>query len=357
MDINIMMDKEIQNLISKANNYTKRKNDKLFFRTFGPDIVRKAFTRNKWNKKGVQVPPFLIASIAASCNLNCSGCYARAGGNCGDNNLNEMTAEQWDVVFNDADELGVSFILLAGGEPSMRSDVIREAAKHKKIVFPVFTNGTFTDEDIINLYKENQNLVPIISVEGDDDVTDARRGKGVSSKVKEFIAALKKEDIMFGVSITVTTENYKDVSRSDFVESLHNDGCGAIIYVEYVPSDENSHHLVLSENQLKELDNDTRKMKDKYDDMIIISFPGDEDMMGGCLAAGRGFFHINPSGGAEPCPFSPYSKMDLKKSSIVDVLKSDYFDELRKLTGEKHTHYGGCTLFNERENVQMLLAR
>lgn len=78
-------------------------------------------------------------------------------------------------------------------------------------------------------------------------------------------------------------------------------------------------------------------------------------MMGGCLAAGRGFFHIDPGGEAEPCPFSPYSKLNVKETGILDVLKSDYFAELRVITKDKHDHYGGCTLYNERASVKSLI--
>jgi MoaA/NifB/PqqE/SkfB family radical SAM enzyme len=53
--------------------------------------------------------------------------------------------------------------------------------------------------------------------------------------------------------------------------------------------------------------------------MIFISFPGDEKTSGGCLAAGRGFFHINSHGGAEPCPASPYSDINVRDSSLLDL--------------------------------------
>lgn len=178
MDINVIIDKEIRDLISRVKKYHGRfENRKSFFNMFGGDIIKKSMTRKKWNNKGVQIPPFLIASISSDCNLNCSGCYARADGGCvGKNTISEMTAGQWSCIFHEADDLGISFILLAGGEPGMRPDVIREASKHKNIIFPIFTNGTLMSDEDIELYRENGHLIPMISIEGDEEQTDSRRG-------------------------------------------------------------------------------------------------------------------------------------------------------------------------------------
>ena len=89
--------------------------------------------------------------------------------------------------------------------------------------------------------------------------------------------------------------------------------------------------------------------------MILISFPGDEKSSGGCLAAGRGFFHINPYGGAEPCPFSPYSDINVSKTSLLQAIDSKLFTKLRSggiLTGE---HSGGCVLFEKHTDVKNLI--
>ena len=90
-------------------------------------------------------------------------------------------------------------------------------------------------------------------------------------------------------------------------------------------------------------------------DMMYISFPGDEKSSGGCLAAGRGFFHINSHGGAEPCPFSPYSDINVRDTSLREALNSGLFTALRSgdiLAGE---HIGGCVLHEKRDQVEAIL--
>ena len=97
-------------------------------------------------------------------------------------------------------------------------------------------------------------------------------------------------------------------------------------------------------------------MRENYPDMVFVSFPGDEESAGGCLAAGRGFFHINSHGGAEPCPFSPYSDINVRDTSLKEALRSPLFVSLRDqniLTGE---HSGGCVLFEKRAEVEAIMS-
>ena len=98
------------------------------------------------------------------------------------------------------------------------------------------------------------------------------------------------------------------------------------------------------------------RLRDTYEDMIFISFPGDEKTSGGCLAAGRGFFHINSHGGAEPCPFSPYSDTNLKNVSLKEAINSPLFKNLRDNNLLMEEHSGGCVLFERQEQVKQLIA-
>ena len=68
--------------------------------------------------RGEHIPPFLIASITSNCNLHCAGCYARHNHACTDGKATaQLTDNEWKNIFTEAKELGIGFILLAGGEP------------------------------------------------------------------------------------------------------------------------------------------------------------------------------------------------------------------------------------------------
>lgn len=280
--------------------------ESFFLMQYAKESLEAGRLRKEAEERGEHIPPFLIASITQQCNLHCKGCYARANHSCFDGAVREnLTAGQWGNIFEQAAELGIGFILLAGGEPFMRRDVLEAAAGQKKILFPVFTNGTMIDTDFRKLLCENRNLIPILSMEGKKDTTDARRGKGTYQKLRQTMQELQENGILFGASVTVQKQNMQEVLSREFTEALFLAGCRALVYVEYVPADRSSADLAPDEKDRVYIEDRLRQLRETQKELLFLSFPGDEKSSGGCLAAGRGFFHINPTGGAEPCPFSP----------------------------------------------------
>ena len=312
--------------------------------------------RMEAEKNGEHIPPFLIASIASTCNLHCAGCYSRANHACEDKAaVDQLTDDEWFRIFNEAKEMGVGFILLAGGEPLLRPDIIHRAGKIPDILFPVFTNGTLINETYIETFSKYRNVVPVLSIEGNETITDERRGKGVYDKLIQVMKDLQKNKILYGASITVTKSNMMDVTNEKFLHTLHDRGCKVLFYVEYVPVTEETRELAPGDTEREYLNQAILRLRKEYEDIVFVSFPGDEKTSGGCLAAGRGFFHINSHGGAEPCPFSPYSDVNVKNGSIRDALASPLFLRLQAANVLLDEHAGGCVLFEKREKVEELL--
>ena len=332
--------------------------EKAFMMSFAKASRAASQKRRAAEKTGEHIPPFLIASITSACNLHCAGCYSRSNNACCDQKpIDQLTAAEWDRIFCEAEELGISFILLAGGEPLMRYDVLQKAAGHGNILFPIFTNGTFLHEKYLSFLDANRNLLPIISIEGDEAVTDARRGDGVYQQVTNAMQSIRDRGMIFGASVTVTTENIDEVYSDAFLDSLSALGCKAVIYVEYVPVTEESRHLAPTETEQKRMRKAVRRLRRVRRNMVFIAFPGDEKSSGGCVAAGRGFFHINSHGGAEPCPFSPYSDSNVRDTSLREALRSPLFRALQTEGLLKDDHVGGCTLYLQREKVEAIVNR
>ena len=307
---------------------------------------------------GTHVPPFLIASITASCNLFCTGCYARENGICSESSAKTaMTAAEWEALFTQAQDLGVAFILLAGGEPLLRREVIQVASRFDRIIFPIFTNGTLVDAEYLELFHTHRNLLPIISLEGTESATDVRRGTGVYARLMQTIKAMDTKGIFHGVSLTVTRRNLDEITSDFFINQLRDTGSRVVFFIEYVPVAEGTGDLAPDDACRTRLEVRQAELRQHYSRMLFLSFPGDEKKMGGCLAAGRGFFHINTDGSAENCPFSPYSDRNIRTSTLLEVLKSPLFRALRdeQLVGGAHT--GGCALFERQDEVRRILAR
>jgi MoaA/NifB/PqqE/SkfB family radical SAM enzyme len=165
----------------------------------------------------------------------------------------------------------------------------------------------------------------------------------------------QKRGLIFGSSVTVTTKNIKEVASDSFIESLSNRGCKAVIFVEFVPVTEESRELAPGDAERDYLAGEIARLREQYPEMVFISFPGDEKSSGGCLAAGRGFFHINSHGGAEPCPFSPYSDVNIRDKSLKEAMHSALSTALRSGDLLADDHRGGCVLYEKRDQVEALL--
>ena len=311
-------------------------------------------------EEGIEVPPFLICSIATICNLHCKGCYARANGIANDKGNYDkplLTPEQWRNIFTEAAGMGVNFSLLAGGEPLMRRDILEAVAEVEDMIFPIFTNGILIGASYTEFFRKHLNMVPIISIEGTATSTDNRRGQGVFQRAITAMEKLKQEDLFFGVSITVTTENYHLVTSADFIDQLRSYGCKMVFFVEYVPTEAGTEHLAFTDAHVAEMEQLLEGLRTAYSDIIFLSFPGDEKEAGGCLASGRGFFHIGPDGSAEPCPFSTYSDSNVLELGFRKALQSPLFRKIREANALNWEHTGGCTLWEHREEVEKMISR
>jgi len=122
-----------------------------------------------------------------------------------------------------------------------------------------------------------------------------------------------------------------------------------------VPVTNGSKELAPRDEDRVYLARETDRLREEHPEMVYISFPGDEKSSGGCVAAGRGFFHINSHGGAEPCPFSPYSDINVRDTSLREALKSPLFTALQNGGLLNDDHEGGCVLYEKRAQVESLL--
>jgi MoaA/NifB/PqqE/SkfB family radical SAM enzyme len=303
-------------------------------------------------EEGVHVPPFMIISVTGRCNLACAGCYAQAQQR---QEEPDMTPTELLRVVRQGHDLGVGIMLLAGGEPLARADDLLTIAREvPDVMFPVFTNGTLLDEPLVRRIRRQRNVVPVISLEGHAAETDARRGEGVAGQAQAAIARMRRAGIFFGTSLTVTRLNIDMVLDEQYLRSLIDLGCRLFFFVEYVPVREATESLVLESAQRARLATAVASLQKRFPGLFI-AFPGDEEAFGGCLAAGRGFIHISPSGRVEPCPFAPYSDTSVRDVPLRDALASPLLMAIRDNHERLTETSGGCALWSQREWVRSLL--
>lgn len=309
--------------------------------------------RDLEERRGLHVPPFVIFSVTGACNLTCAGCYAsilhRAA-------RSEMSDERVGALFREARDLGVSVMLLAGGEPLLRRELLADVLAVPEILFLLFTNGLLLDDEVIQTLRFASHVIPVLSVEGGEDETDARRGAGAYERVTAAMEKLHARRVVFGTSTTLTRSNFEKATGEAYVRDLARRGCRLLYYINYVPVQPGTDELQLTTDQVAELGRRLTRYR-RTMPALFIAFPNDEMAFGGCLAAGKGFLHINAYGDVEPCPFSPYSDSNLLEVSFREALASPLFRKIRAEEITLDETDGRCALWKRQEWVKGLVGR
>jgi MoaA/NifB/PqqE/SkfB family radical SAM enzyme len=333
-----------------------------------------AKTRRAWRAQGVMVPPIIIFSITHQCNLQCAGCYAQAflgatgatecapvpaadgtGEGIALGRPVELSDSKLDSIVTEAAEIGVSFFVIAGGEPFMREELLAIAQRFPRVIFLVFTNGLLLTEQMVERITRLKNIVPLLSLEGTAAQTDQRRGQGTYEQLVGVMARLRARGQFFGCSLTLTRQNCSTILAADYVGGLFKAGCRFFLLADYTPVELGTEDWVLTAEQHCQVEAQVRRLRRRYK-AIFVAVPWDEQEVGGCLSAGRGFVHINASGEVEPCPFAPYSDADLTQVSLLEALKSPFLERLRAMPDLSTYEGGGCGLWKHRTQVEEALA-
>lgn len=315
----------------------------------GTKTIRKMRTIHQCN-----VPWLILMDPTSACNLHCTGCWAAEYGN----RLN-LTFEEMDSVISQGKELGIYFYMFTGGEPLVRkADVLRLCEKHDDCAFLAYTNGTLVDEDFCLEMKRVGNLYLAISLEGFEAVNDLRRGGGVYGKVMRAMDLLKENGLIFGTSICYTSKNIETVTSDEFVELLVEKGCRYALYFHYMPvGNDAAMELLPTVKQriyIKQRVRDIRNMTTGKG-IFTMDFQNDGEFVGGCIAGGRNYFHINANGDAEPCVFIHYSGANIKTHSLLEILKQPLFMAYRDNQPFNKNHLRPCPMLENPEILQRIV--
>lgn len=270
------------------------------------------------------IPWIILMDPTSACNLHCTGCWAAEYGN----KLN-LSLDEMDSVVSQGKELGVYFYMLTGGEPLVRKkDIITLCKKHNDCVFFAYTNGTLVDEELCRQMQEAGNLFLALSLEGKPEVNDLRRGEGVYGMVMHAMDLLKDYGLVFGTSICYTSQNIESVTSDEFIQMLVEKGCRYSLYFHYMPvGNDASLELLPTTEQRVYMHDRVREIRNMEHGpgIFTMDFQNDGEFVGGCIAGGRNYFHINANGDAEPCVFIHYSNGNIRKNTILEILKQPLF--------------------------------
>ena len=296
---------------------------KAFFRNFivNASLQGSATQEATAAKEGCNVPWAILLDPTSACNMHCTGCWAAEYGN----RLN-LTLDELDSIVTQGKAMGTYMYIFTGGEPLVRKqDVLALCEKHSDCEFLSFTNGTLIDEAFCQEMLRVKNFIPAISLEGFETANDSRRGDGIFQKVRAAMALLKSHKLPFGISTCYTSANYSDISSEEYFDMIIEAGALFVWFFHYMPVGNDAvPELLPTPEQRKTVYERIRKYRETKP-IFTMDFQNDAEFVGGCIAGGRNYLHINAAGDVEPCVFIHYSNVNIHDCTLLEALKSPLF--------------------------------
>lgn len=329
------------------------------------DIINKAFVNFfvnanivGWEKQqkvreeyGCNVPWTILMDPTSACNLHCTGCWAAEYGN----KLN-LSLEELDDIIRQGKDMGVYFYIYTGGEPMVRkNDLIELCRRHNDCVFMCFTNGTLIDQDFANKMKEVKNFFPVVSIEGDREATDFRRGEGTYDKVMHALDVLHENKLPIGISCCYTSKNIPSIVSDEFIDSMIDKGVKYAWYFHYMPvGNDAAPELLPTPEQREYMYHRIREIRSTKE-LFPMDFQNDGEYLQGCIAGGRRYFHINANGDMDPCVFIHYSDSNIRDKSILEGLCSPLFMQYRTHQPFNSNHLRPCPMLENPDFLEEMV--
>lgn len=335
-------------MIDESNpNYAKKVVMNLAYEAafHGTSMIRK--NRVKY---GCNIPWLILFDPTMACNMHCVGCWSGTYGH-----KASLTYEDMDKIVTEGKALGVYLYMLTGGEPMVRkNDILKLCEKHNDCFFAAYTNSTLIDDALCQRVVELGNLTFMISIEGTPETNDARRGEGHYAAAIKAMDLMKQYGILYGTSICYTRDNIEAVTSDEFLRFISSKGAHFGFYFHYMPVGNNAvpELMPTPEQRLKMIDR-IRYVRSNACDIPFypMDFQNDGEFVGGCIAGGRNYFHINSNGDAEPCVFIHFSDANIHDKSILEILQSPLFMQYHEGQPFNRNHLRPCPML---ENPQLL---
>lgn len=298
-----------------------------FFENFivNSAVIGLARQRKVQTEHDCNVPWAILMDPTSACNLKCTGCWAAEYGN-----QLSLDYETLDSIVRQGKAMGTYMYIFSGGEPLVRkNDIIKLCETHNDCMFLAFTNGTLIDEKFADEMLRVKNFMPAISIEGFEEATDARRGKGTYQKVIRAMAILKERKLGFGASVCYTSQNTEVIGSEEFFDDLIERGCKFAWFFTFMPVGVGTTtELIARPEQREYMYHQIRAFRETKP-IFTMDFWNDGEFAGGCIAGGRAYLHINANGDIEPCAFIHYADSNIREKTLLEAYKSPLFMQYR----------------------------
>ena len=318
---------------------------------FNANIVGWPKQEENRKKYGCNIPWAILLDPTSACNLHCTGCWAAEYGN----KLN-LSFDEIDSIICQGKELGVYMYIYTGGEPLVRKkDLIALCEKHSDCQFLSFTNATLIDEEFAEEMLRVKNFIPAISVEGFEEATDGRRGNGTYQKVVKAMGILKEKHLPFGLSCCYTSQNLDSISSFEFIDQMVKWGAKFVWYFHYMPVGNDAVPELLPNPEQREFMYHRIREIRRTKPIFAMDFQNDGEYVGGCIAGGRRYLHINANGDVDPCVFIHYSDSNIREKTLLECLQSPIFMAYHDGQPFNENHLRPCPMLENPEVLREIV--
>ncbi len=302
------------------------------------------------------IPFLLLMDPTSACNMKCKGCWAAEYGH-----KNNLTYEEMDSIVSQGRELGTHLYMFTGGEPLIRKeDIIRLCETYPDCAFLAYTNGTLIDEKLCDDMVRVGNFAVAISVEGEEKISDERRGEGHYQKAIDAMKLLKKKGCLFGISVCYTRDNIYSVTSDEFLDNMVELGVKFGLYFNYMPVGHDAvPELITTPEQREYMYYRMKQLRNSKTGkpMFFMDFQSDGEYVGGCIAGGRNYFHINSAGDMEPCVFIHFSDSNIRTHTLLEGLRNPLFMAFRHDQPFNDNHLRPCPMLENPEKLRDICSR
>lgn len=261
-------------------------------------------------QQGLGFPAAQTWFITGRCNQNCPGCPTQKGAI-----PDTMTENDWVRLGEESIRNGSMMILMLGGEPMLKKDTIKNIVKRlgNETIFMVFTNGDLVTAQDMDDFRKLGIALAI-------NLGSGRKGDEGAYRALKLA---KEHGVVVGASVTVTEENYQQVTSQSFINHLAELGAIFAFHFHYVPVGvPDDAKYLLSEQSFWQVEKN----------LVAICGPLKVIHYSQCRAA-ESYISIAPNGDVRLCAFCTGSASfgNVKESALLDIFNNEAVKSMRRL--------------------------
>ncbi len=270
-----------------------------------------------------QIPAVATIAINKACQCRCVHCSALYYNHSSKPNL--TTAEMIQAL-QETVELGVTNIILLGGEPLLRPDLFEliQAIPPEKAVVTMFTNGEFLDPDTCKRLKHAGLMGAFVSLDSvrAAEHDECRKRPGLFNKACQGIQNLKKAGLLVAISSYLSPARLEAGVLEEMMDLGKELVVSEVTFFDAIPTGAWLHDTscLLTSSDRQQIIALVKKYRAQKD------FPGISAQATMTCAEGSAFcfaantqFYLTAHGEMCPCDFTPLTIGKFPEKSIADL--------------------------------------